>query len=125
MKSYVVFSAVKVHQIDDSSTSGEVDVHSDGSEDRLVGASVGHEDHVVVGVDLVGHVESVALVVAAVRDAALELVVADAAGSDVCVAVSADEDLQLASEAGVGNVGDLELDRSWAHGCRGKAEKSS
>ena len=125
LKSYVIFSALKVHQIDDSSASREVDVHSDGREDRLVGASVGHKDHVVVGIDLVGHVESVALVVAAVRDAALKLVVADAARSDVCVAVSADEDLELASEAGVGNVGDLELDRSWAHGRRGKAKKSS
>ena len=110
LKSYVVLSAIKVHQIDDSSSSREVDVHSDGREDRLVGASVSHEDHVVVGIDLVGHIESISLIVAAVRDVSLELVVADAAGSDVRVAVSADVDLELASKAGVGDVSDLEFD---------------
>ena len=124
-KTYVIFATIKVHQIDDSSASREVDVHSDRGEDRLVGASVSHENHVVVGVDLVGKVESVALVVGAVGDLALVLVVADAAGSDVRVATAADVDLELASEAGIGDVGDLEFDRSGAKSRGGQAEKSS
>ena len=124
-KTYVIFAAIEVHQIDDSSAGRKVDVHSDGGEDRFVGASVSHEDHVVVGIDLVGQVESVALVVGAVGDLALVLVVADAARSDVGIAAAADVDLELASEAGIGDVGDLEFDRSRAEGRRSEAEKSA